>query len=133
MTVGDEARESEAREERNNTTERKDQAQGKEQKGRKIEEENDQKEARTPAICHGDLTYRGILDVSYLPLIAASVIQAEDKRGRNKIRTGSTGLPYSPLLVVHRRAEEAPRPSSPRSPLEPHSSYLLHSRERKRP
>lgn len=96
MTVGDGARES-AREERNNTTERKDQAQGEEQKGRKIEEENDQKEARTPAICHSDLTYRGILDVSYLPLIAASVIQAEDKRGRNKIRTGSTGLPYSPL------------------------------------
>lgn len=39
--------------------------------------------------------YVDIRDVSYLPLIAASVIQAEDKRARNKIRTGSTGLPYS--------------------------------------
>jgi len=34
--------------------------------------------------------YGGIHGVSYLPLIAASVIQAEDKRARNKIRTGSS-------------------------------------------
>lgn len=134
MTVGDEARESEAREERNNTTERKDQAQGEEQKGRKIEEENDQKEARTPAICHGDLTYRGILDVSYLPLIAASVIQAEDKRGRNKIRTGSTGLPYSPL----RRAPTSRGSAAtlvlsfpPRAPLFPTSCTLGRGRDHK--
>lgn len=33
-------------------------------------------------------------------LIAASVIQAEDKRARNKIRTGSTGLPYSPSRAL---------------------------------
>lgn len=47
----------------------------------------------------GSFTQRlGILDVSYLPLMAARVIRAEDKRARNKIRTGSgTGLPY-PLL-----------------------------------
>lgn len=63
MTDG--ARES-AREERKNSTERKDQAQGEEQEGRKIEEENDQEEARTPAICHGDLTYpRRILSSAY--------------------------------------------------------------------
>ena len=37
-------------------------------------------------------------------LIAASVIQAEDKRARNKIRTGSTGLP---LRRAHWQAKEA--------------------------
>lgn len=68
--------------------------QGREKKERKGKEDI-QEEARTPAICHGDLTYpRRILSSA---LIAASVIQAEDKRARNKIRTGSTGLPYSPL------------------------------------
>lgn len=62
---------------------------------------------------------RDILDVSYLPLIAASVIQAEDKRGRNKIRTGSTGLPYSPLRrAPSSRGSVSPRSPAP-SPLEP--------------
>lgn len=81
---------------------------------RKREEKNDPEEARTPAICHSGLTVRGILDVSYLPLIAASVIQAEDKRGRNKIRTGSTGLPYSPL----RRAPTSRGSATPVLPLD---------------
>lgn len=58
----------------------------------------------TPAICHGVLyvvvvvVVGGILDVSYLPLMAARVIRAEDKRARNKIRTGSgTGRDFLTL------------------------------------
>ena len=43
-----------------------------------------------PYVC----TCIGILDVSYLPLMAARVIRAEDKRARNKIRTGSLALCY---------------------------------------
>lgn len=53
--------------------------------------------------------YVGIQDVSYLPLMAASVIRAEDKRARNKIQTGSTGLPY-PLLPLGLSEEETLRP-----------------------
>lgn len=57
----------------------------------------------TPAICHGVLyvvvvVVGGVLDVSYLPLMAARVIRAEDKRARNKIRTGSgTGRDFLTL------------------------------------
>lgn len=57
--------------------------------------------------------YIGIHGVSYLPLIAASVIQAEDKRARNKIRTGSNrGLPYSPLRRARRRTGKRERKRS---------------------
>lgn len=87
------------------------------QRGRGKRRTQRQEGPRTPTICHGR-PYVGILDVSYLPLIAASVIQAEDKRARNKIRTGSTGLPYSPLRRAPRKHDAVLR---------------CISRERKRP
>lgn len=57
--------------------------------------------------------------------MAESVIQAEDKRARNKIRTGSTGLPYSPL-------RRGPRSLPGGMPLSP-PSFLVHSREEQMP